>query len=126
MLVELLDEPSDFVSQIQRYTYSVTHQMIVGHRAITKHEPTMKEFYSLLQEFSVLSSSTLGSLLDMFPVLSWLPNSFFPAAVQAQSFRERESKVLVKQWMKIKRQIQDGTAKVCDGDSSSLSTVEAY
>lgn len=112
MLVELLDEPHDFVSQIQRYTYSLTHQMVVGYRAISKDAPDIKEFYSILHQFSQIASSTAASLLDTFPVLKWLPHSWMAAVKQAKALRETELKILLAQWMKIKGQIQDGTAKV--------------
>lgn len=124
MLVQLLDDPTDFVSHIQRYTFSLTHQMIIGSRAVSGSDPHMVEFYSILQEFSKLASNTVASLLDIFPILRLLPSSVIPAANQANALRERESKALVKQWMQIKHQIKEGTAKVRIGpfqvDSKSL------
>lgn len=112
LLVGLLDNPTDFVAQIQRYTDSVTTQLLFGYRAVTKDAPHLREFYDHIEEFSEIASSTMASLLDLFPTLRWLPDVLLPARTKARAFHKKEKTAVLQSWLQVKQQIQAGTAKV--------------
>lgn len=112
MLVDLLNLPTDFASQLERYTDSVTTQMIFGYRSVTKDAPHIQEFYGNLHEFSEIMASFTGSLVDVFPALRYLPDFLLPAIQFAKAFYHKESRILLRNWNLVKSQIQAGTAKV--------------
>lgn len=112
MLADLIDDPQDFVGHIRRYTDSVTTQMIFGYRALKKDEAHIKEFFDSLHGFSTIASSAAAALLDVYPILRYLPESFFPTMKHARSQAKTEKDLYVGGWLKVKEQIREGTAKV--------------
>lgn len=120
MITDLLDDPQDFVGHIRRYTDSVTTQMIFGYRGVSKDEAHIKEFYQNLDNFSLIASSTVAGLLDVFPVLRYLPEFLFPMMRQAREQAKKEKDFFVEGLEKVKRQIKDGTAKVSSHNRKPL------
>lgn len=113
MLAEFLTQPDDFVNHIQRYADSLTTQMVFGFRAVSKDDEHVKEMFQNFGTFNEICSSTAAGLLDVFPVLRYLPQFMTPTKKRARQSHIKEKNFYVNGWMKTKQQIKDGTAKPC-------------
>lgn len=112
MLIDLLDYPDDFVGHIRRYTDSVTTQMVFGYRSVNKDDRLIKEFYGNMRNISTITLSSLASLVDIFPILRYLPEFLFPIMRRAREQAKSEKAMYVGSWKTTKTQILEGTKKV--------------
>ncbi|ROV91859.1 hypothetical protein VMCG_09180 [Cytospora schulzeri] len=113
MLAELLDQPDAFINHIQRYTDSLTTQMVFGFRAVSKDEEHVKEMFQNFSVFNEVCSSNTAGLLDVFPDLRHLPDFIVQTKKRARQSHIKEKSFYVRGWMQTKQQIKDGTAKPC-------------
>ncbi|KUI65817.1 O-methylsterigmatocystin oxidoreductase [Cytospora mali] len=113
MLAELLEQPDAFINHLQRYTDSLTTQMVFGFRTVDKDEEHVKEMFQNFSNFNEVFSSISAGLLDVFPILRHLPDFIFPSKERARQSHIREKKFYLNGWMKTKQQVRDGTAKPC-------------
>jgi hypothetical protein len=49
MLLGVLENPSDFINHLRRYTASLTTQMTFGFRTVSMHDERFKEAFSVCQ-----------------------------------------------------------------------------
>lgn len=47
MLVAFLDDPSNFMQHLRRYTTSLTTQMVFGYRTTSKNDPRLLQFFEV-------------------------------------------------------------------------------
>ncbi|KAI8932356.1 hypothetical protein NX059_010548 [Plenodomus lindquistii] len=113
MLVGLLDSPDLFADHINRYTNSLTTQMIFGFRTISIDDPKLKQLYSGFENFSEAAGAQTAALLDLFPVLRSLPDAFLPLRRYAKKLHEKESELYVGHWLRIKNAIKSGKPRPC-------------
>lgn len=112
MLAELLTQPDAFIDHIQRYTDSLTTQMVFGYRSVSKDEEHVKEMFQNFSTFNEVCSSNTTGLLDVFPILRRLPDFMISTKQRARQSHVKEKNFYLKGWMRTKQQIKDGTAKV--------------
>ncbi|KUI60217.1 Fumitremorgin C synthase [Cytospora mali] len=111
MLAELLEQPDAFINHLQRYADSLTTQMVFGFRTVDKDEEHLKEMFQNFSVFNEVCSSITAGLLDVFPILRYLPDFMVPIKKRARQSHIREKNFYLNGWMKTKQQVKDGTAK---------------
>lgn len=112
MIVDLLDEPDQFVGHLRRYANSLTSQMVFGSRTVSMKDPKMVKLFEGFQEFSRIMGTTSAALLDVYPILRRLPDALLPARKYAKHLHEEESDLFYGHWMTAKEKIKNGTAMV--------------
>lgn len=123
MLVGILDQPSNFIAHIRRFTTSLTTQMIFGFRTIAIDNPKLIELYAEAEELSRIQGSAAGAILEAYPVLRKLPHALWPAARMAKQSHEKERDLFVGHWLNAKKAVLAGTSRVSQTSSYRLWTV---
>ncbi|KAI8932188.1 hypothetical protein NX059_011068 [Plenodomus lindquistii] len=113
MLVDLLDKPDRFADHIKRFTYSLTAQMVYGFRAVDIQDPRLVQFYNGFDQFAKVVASQTSALLDLYPILRWLPEFCLPALREARALGRKERKFYNGLWFEAKEHIKNGTSAPC-------------
>ncbi|KAI1500781.1 cytochrome P450 [Biscogniauxia marginata] len=113
MLVGFLEKPTLFVDHIRRYTNSLTTQMVFGFRTTSINDPKLKQLYDGFKKFSEVSGSQTAALLDIFPILRYLPDALLPMRKYAKELHRKEYDLYVGHYLDAKRRLREGTAKPC-------------
>lgn len=108
MLFDLLDRPDEYLSHFERYTDSVTTQLIYGFRAVANGQDHITQFFDLIDVVNHLVFSFSAAILDLYPVLRALPGFLFPATRLAKRHARREKEMFSRDWMEAKSKIQEG------------------
>lgn len=134
MLVNLLDTPDRFFDHIRRYANSLTTQMIYGFRTTDVDDPKLLRIFEVcdctppecgnawakmlmncqqgVEKVSQAASLGTAALLDVYPILRYLPNICVPIRPYAKALHKSEHDLFVGNWMDAKNAIKNGTAKV--------------
>lgn len=113
MLMGLLEAPELFIDHINRYTNSLTTQMIFGFRTTSIHDPKLKQLYSGFEAFSEATGTQMAAILDLFPILRSLPDALLPLRRYAKKLHEKESELYIGHWLRVKQAIKNGKAQPC-------------
>ncbi|SLM39186.1 cytochrome p450 [Lasallia pustulata] len=133
MLVNLLDTPDRFFDHIRRYANSLTTQMIYGFRTTDVDDPKLLRIFEVcdctppecgnawakmlmncqqgVEKVSQAASLGTAALLDVYPILRYLPNICVPIRPYAKALHKSEHDLFVGNWMDAKNAIKNGTAK---------------
>ncbi|KAI0164381.1 cytochrome P450 [Hypoxylon sp. FL1284] len=113
MLLAILEQPAFFIDHIRRYTNSLTTQMLFGFRTLSIDDPRFKQLYHGFEKFSNLTGSQSAALLDVFPVLRYLPDFLVPMRKYSKELHRKEKDLYVGHYLETKRRLQEGKAKPC-------------
>ncbi|KAI0196404.1 cytochrome P450 [Astrocystis sublimbata] len=113
MLVGLLEEPSKFFNHIRRYTYSLSTQMVFGFRSTDFEDPKLEQLIDGFEHWSEISGSQSAALLDVYPILRYLPDALLPQKRRAMKLHEKERGLYVGHYLDAKKRFKEGTAKPC-------------
>ncbi|KAK7713658.1 hypothetical protein SLS63_012040 [Diaporthe eres] len=113
MLADILDNPSEHQRHIQRYSNSVSCQMVYGFRTTTWSDPRLQSVVSIFNEVCDLAISIPARLMDCYPILQKLPKSLLPVCRQALDLERRCIEVFLDRWMAAKKKTQDMVATPC-------------
>ncbi|ORY59540.1 cytochrome P450 [Pseudomassariella vexata] len=113
MLLGFLESPGDFINHLRRYTASLTTQMTFGYRITSIYDPVFKEAFDLFDRSSEMIGSRMAALLDLVPVLRYLPDSILPIKREGKKIHKRELSLFRRLFLQAKQGLQDGTAKPC-------------
>ncbi|KAF1949794.1 cytochrome P450 [Byssothecium circinans] len=113
MLLGFLETPDLFIDHIRRYTNSLTTQMVFGFRTTSIDDPKLKQLFHGFEKFSQVTGTDTAALLDLFPILRWLPDAVLPMRRYAKELHVKEKELYVGHWLNVKKAIKSGTAKPC-------------
>ena len=113
MLFELLTQPDRFLDSVRRYTMSLTTSITYGFRTVTSDDPRQKELFDVVEALAEIVQSAGGALLEVFPLLRWLPEFLLPTKRVASEQHKREEKLYTDLWLKAKEEIKSGTTRPC-------------
>ncbi|RYP48595.1 hypothetical protein DL768_005550 [Monosporascus sp. mg162] len=113
MLVGFLEQPALFMDHIRRYTNSLSTQMMFGFRTTSLDDPKLKRLYHGFEEFGKVMGAETAALVDLFPVLRYLPDLFLPLRRHAKELHKKECDLFVGHYADTKRRLKEGTAKPC-------------
>ncbi|KAH9861055.1 hypothetical protein IAQ61_010791 [Plenodomus lingam] len=113
MLMGLLETPELFIDHINRYSNSLTTQMIFGFRTTSIHDPKLKQLYSGVAAFSEIIGTQTAAVLDLFPIFRSLPDILLPLRRYAKELHRKESELYIGHWLRIKQAIKNGKARPC-------------
>lgn len=100
LLVDLLDDPTDFRRHIFRYSNSIGLLLTSGRRAPTSDDPDIKQVRENFEEYASLQLR--GSLPDYLPVLRNLPDFIFPSIRRAREHCVKDAKIALKHYLPCK------------------------
>lgn len=112
MLADLLDKPDRYADHIKRFTYSFTAQMVFGFRTSDIQDPRLVHFYEGFDKFAKIVASQTSALLDLYPILRWLPEFCLPALMEARALGRTERAFYSGFWLESKTRIKNGTSTV--------------
>ncbi|KAI1091288.1 cytochrome P450 [Rostrohypoxylon terebratum] len=113
MLNAFVDNPTDFVHHIRRYTNSLSTQMLFGFRTVDNDDPRLKQLFSCFEGFSGVMGSGASKLLDAFPLLRHLPDAFLPMRKHAKALHKVEADLFLGHYRETRRKVKTGEAKPC-------------
>ncbi|KAI1384394.1 putative cytochrome P450 [Hypoxylon trugodes] len=113
MLVDILNNPGDHEKHIQRYSNSVTCQMVYGFRTTTFSDPKLQSVVSIFFEVCELAVTVPARLMDCYPILQKIPKYLLPACRKAMNLDRVSMTLFLDRWLEGKKKAQDGTAMPC-------------
>ncbi|KAH6842954.1 cytochrome P450 [Chaetomium sp. MPI-CAGE-AT-0009] len=113
MLADLLDRPEQYADHLKRFTNSLTTQMVYGFRIVDIHDPRLVQFYSGFAKFAKVVASQTSALLDLYPILRWLPECLLPTLREARRVGQAERDFYVGLWLSAKQRIENGMSNPC-------------
>ncbi|KAI1204660.1 cytochrome P450 [Annulohypoxylon truncatum] len=113
MLKAFLDGPSQFIHHIRRYTNSLSTQMLFGFRTVDNNDPRLKQLFRSFEGFSIVMGSEAAALLEVFPLLRYLPDAFLPMRRYAKELHKVESALFLGHYRETRRKLKAGEAKPC-------------
>ena len=66
-----------------------------------------------VEKMSQVHGKTTAALLDLYPILRWLPDAFLPERRYAKHLHKESSELYVGHWLDVKKKIKNGTANSC-------------
>ncbi|KAI1409932.1 putative cytochrome P450 [Hypoxylon sp. FL1857] len=113
MLVDILGSTAEHKKHIQRFSNSITCQMIYGFRTTSWSDPNLHSVLSTFSEVCDLAVTIPARLMDCYPILRKLPKRLVPICRQAIAFERRFMPVLLNRWLEGKKKVREGTAVPC-------------
>ncbi|KAI1769929.1 cytochrome P450 [Hypoxylon cercidicola] len=113
MLVDILDRPDEQKRHMQRFSNSVSCQMVYGFRTTTWSDPKLQSVVSIFAEVCDLAVSIPAQLMDCYPALQKIPKRLLPVCRKAMDLDRRGISDFLDRWLEGKKNVQDGTAMPC-------------
>jgi cytochrome P450 len=110
MLVDLLDGASEYRRHIQRYSNSITCQMVYGFRTTSWLDPELQSIIAAFWETCDIAISTPARLLDCYPILQKIPPVLLPVCRQAVDLDRRTFSLFNRRWLTAKEKALAGKA----------------
>jgi cytochrome P450 len=113
LLVDLLDTPDRFYEHNRRYSASVIMLVTYGYRLSDWEDPLIKEIYAVLDNLTEMTAPGAHAV-DSFPSLAFLPQFLLGNwRTFGKNVAEHDTKIYMKLWDRLKREVDAGTAKDC-------------
>ncbi|KAI1773434.1 cytochrome P450 [Hypoxylon cercidicola] len=113
MLLAVLEQPALFIDHIRRYANSLTTQMLFGFRTLSIDDPRFKQLFHGFEKFSQVTGSQSAALLNIFPILRYLPDALVPMRKYSKELHRKEYDLYVGYYLETKKRLQEGKAKPC-------------
>ncbi|KAI0873260.1 cytochrome P450 [Hypoxylon argillaceum] len=113
MLVDILDSPDHYETHIQRYSNSVTCQMVYGFRTTSWSDPKLQSVVSIFFDVCDLAVTVSARLMDCYPILKKIPRRLLPVCRKALDIDRRCMSVFLSRWLEVKKNILDDVAMPC-------------
>ena len=113
LLNDLLDTPDDFLEHLRRYSNALTTNIVFGWRTHTYADAKMQQLFDGFSEFADINQTGVAALVDLFPLLRWLPDWALTVQAYAKDLHREERKLYLGHWMKAKEEIRAGTISHC-------------
>ncbi|KAG9526284.1 cytochrome P450, partial [Aureobasidium melanogenum] len=132
MLDEILINPNDVFSSLQRYTTSLTATLLYGWRSSSTADPRLHKLDNELAALQAALGTTAAALLDAFPIMRFLPDSLLPVKKRVHRALHMGHDVHMENWYAVKENIKNGTLGHCMSiglaraqDKDNITDVEA-
>lgn len=112
MLCGMLEDPRSFRDHLQRFTNSLSTQIIYGFRTLRNDDEDLKRFFEGFEKLSGLAGSAVAAFLDIYPILRNLPTFMLPSLRYAQELHKHEKELYMKHWMRAKERFLKDTPMV--------------
>lgn len=113
MLDEILTNPNDVFSNLQRYTTSLTATLLYGWRASSTTDSRLHKLDQELAALQAALGTTAAALLDAFPILRFLPDALLPVKDRVHRALQMGHEVHLENWSAVKEKIKDGSLGPC-------------
>ncbi|KAI4743352.1 cytochrome P450 [Aureobasidium sp. EXF-12298] len=132
MLDEILINPNDVFSSLQRYTTSLTATLLYGWRSSSTADPRLHKLDNELAALQAALGTTAAALLDAFPIMRFLPDALLPVKDRVHRALQMGHDVHMENWYAVKENIKSGTLGHCMSiglaraqDKDNITDVEA-
>lgn len=112
MVYDILQDPARFRDHIRRFANSLSTQIIYGTRTVSNDDESLKRLFEGFEKFSEAAASTLGAILDIYPIFRKLPAFMLPSLRYAQELHEQEKDLYLGHFTRAKERTLKGTSKV--------------
>lgn len=113
MMIALLDQPELAFDHIRRFTNSLATQIIYGFRVPRIDDPQLLRLYESVEAWAEVTGAGAAALLDVFPLLRYLPGVLTPLYHHALKLRDFTLGLNLELYLDAKRLIDAGKAKPC-------------
>ncbi|KAH0366556.1 cytochrome P450, partial [Aureobasidium melanogenum] len=113
MLDEILINPNDVFTSLQRYTTSLVATLLYGWRASSSTDPRMHKLDRELAALQAALGTTAAALLDAFPIMRFLPDALLPVKDKIHRALQMGHDVHMENWYAVKENIKNGTLGNC-------------
>jgi cytochrome P450 len=113
MLVDLLDTPTAHKRHIQRYSNSVTCQMVYGFRTISWEDPKLQSVVQIFSDVCTLAVTIPARLMDCYPILQNIPRRWLAVCREATDLDARCISTFLGRWTEGKDKVESGKAAPC-------------
>jgi len=113
MLADLIDQPECFLNHIRRYSTSLTTQQIFGFRTTSSEDPKMIELFHNVEAFAEMIQGTGAAVLEVWPLLRWLPDFLAPDKKRAKELHKKELKMYKGHRLDAKEKRRQGALRPC-------------
>ncbi|KAI1125338.1 cytochrome P450 [Nemania abortiva] len=113
MLLGFLENPNDFIDHLRRYTASLMTQMAFGFRTASIQDLRFKEAFDIFDRSSEIIGSKTAALLDLIPILRYIPDFVLTLRREARKLHQRERKLFRTLFSNAKEGLKNGTAQPC-------------
>lgn len=113
LLSDFLETPNNFYEHNRRYSASVIMLVTYGFRFAKWDDPLIKDIYDVLDNLTEMTAPGAHAV-DSFPSFAHLPQSCLGNWRSfGQKVFDHDSKVYIKLWDKLKKEVDEGTARDC-------------
>ncbi|KAI5306838.1 hypothetical protein KEM56_006862 [Ascosphaera pollenicola] len=113
MLASMIDNPEEYLTHIQRYTYSFTSQMVYGFRCPSFDDERLKILFETFHQWGEAIESVSSIVFDAYPILQRLPTCLTPVIQRAKQLHEAEAENYTHHWLATKQRLQEGKNLPC-------------
>jgi cytochrome P450 len=113
LLDDFLNTPENFYEHNRRYSASVIMRVTYGYRLPSWDDPLVKEIYDVLDNLTEMTAPGAHAV-DSFPSFAYLPEFLLGNwRTFGKKVFDHDSMVYTKLWDRLKREVNEGTAKDC-------------
>ncbi|KAI0113811.1 cytochrome P450 family protein [Hypoxylon sp. NC0597] len=113
MLIDILDSAAEHKRHIQRFSNSISCQIVYGFRTTAWSDPNLQSVVSMFAEYCDLAVSISARLMDCYPILRKIPKRLWPVCRQAIDLERRSMAIFLERWLEGKEKVGNGTAIPC-------------
>lgn len=110
-LLDVLQDPENFLKHVKRYTSSVIMFSIYGRRVLDLNDPVLGAIYDELSHFSEASSRI--HTVDKYPILEYLPKALQWWRPKWEAYHQQEVDLWMGLWNDLKRRLAAGIRTGC-------------
>ncbi|KIW12380.1 hypothetical protein PV08_09657 [Exophiala spinifera] len=110
-LLDVLQDPDNFLSHVKRYTSSVIMFSIYGRRVLDLNDPVLGAIYDELSHFSEAAGQIHN--VDKYPVLEYLPRALQWWRPKWEAYHQKEVELWMGLWNDLKKQLNAGVRTGC-------------
>ncbi|KAM7210865.1 Cytochrome P450 [Rhypophila decipiens] len=113
MLVDILDDCAQYKRHLQRFSNSISCQMVYGFRTLSWDDPRLQSVVQIFEEVCDLGVSIPAQMMDCYPILQRIPRSLLPVARAGMDIERRTTELFLERWLEGKKKTLDGSIMPC-------------
>ncbi|KAM7191935.1 putative cytochrome P450 [Naviculisporaceae sp. PSN 640] len=113
MLVDILEDPGQHKRHLQRFSNSISCQMVYGFRTLSWSDPKLQSVVQIFEEICDVGVGIPARILDCYPIFQKIPRSLLPVCRQAMDIERRTTSLFLDRWLEGKKQTLSGSIMPC-------------
>lgn len=109
-MCQLLQDPNGYYDHIRRYSTAVILSSVFGQRGAEFNSPKVRALYHAQEQFTSILEPGATPLVDVFPLLRYIPQSFASWKVRAKAIRAEQRSLYFALMEETKARLAKGAA----------------